>query len=158
MRFARSSHSLAVTAILAAATTLTACGDDGDSGTSGSSAKAGRAKPAADPLVRVSEAEFSLRPATSHVRAGTVTFDVADRGKIKHEFVVLRTPKKADDLLKGKEADETGAVDEIEDIAPGAAERLTLHLKPGHYALICNLPGHYFHDGKPGMLADLTVA
>jgi uncharacterized cupredoxin-like copper-binding protein len=60
--------------------------------------------------------------------------------------------------LKGKEADETGAVDEIEDIAPGAAERLTLHLEPGHYALICNLPGHYFHDGKPGMLADVTVA
>jgi uncharacterized cupredoxin-like copper-binding protein len=155
MRFPRFSTSIAALAVVAAALTLAACGDDGDSG---SSAAAGRAKPAADPLVRVNEAEFSLEPATSRVPAGTVTFAVADRGKVKHEFVVIRTSKKAGGLLKGKEADETGAVDEIEDIGPGAAKRLTLDLKPGHYALICNLPGHYFHDGRPGMLADFTVS
>jgi uncharacterized cupredoxin-like copper-binding protein len=155
MRFPRSSTSIAALAVAAAVLTLAACGDDGGGG---SSATAGGTKPAADPLVRVNEAEFSLDPATTHVPAGQVTFDVADRGKAKHEFVVIRTTKKADDLLKGKEADETGAVDEIADIGPGAAKRLTLNLKPGHYALICNLPGHYFHDGKPGMLADFTVS
>jgi uncharacterized cupredoxin-like copper-binding protein len=153
MRFPRSSTPAA--AVVAAALTLAACGDDGDGG---SSAATARAKPAADPLVRVNEAEFSLEPATSQVPAGKVTFDVADRGKVEHEFVVIRTTKKADELLKGKEADEAGAVDEIEDIGPGAAKRLTLNLKPGHYALICNLPGHYFHDGEPGMLADFTVS
>ena len=153
----RSFHSLAALAV-AGALTLAACGDSGDSGSSAASDSAGKAKPAADPLVRVNEAEYSLKPATSQVPAGTITFDVADRGKEPHEFVVIKTTKKADDLLKGKEADETGAVDEIGDIGPGAAKRLTLKLKPGHYALICNLPGHYFHQGKPGMLADFTVS
>jgi uncharacterized cupredoxin-like copper-binding protein len=36
---------------------------------------------------------------------------------------------------------------------PGAAKTLALNLAPGHYALVCNLPGHY----KAGMYADLTV-
>jgi uncharacterized cupredoxin-like copper-binding protein len=30
---------------------------------------------------------------------------------------------------------------------------VTLNLKPGHYSLVCNLPGHYMQ----GMRADLTV-
>ncbi len=32
-------------------------------------------------------------------------------------------------------------------------KKLTLDLKPGHYAIICNLPGHYLG----GMYTDLTV-
>ena len=74
-------------------------------------------------------------------------------GKIGHEFVVLRTAKPAADLLKGSEADETGNVGEIGGIAPGQTKQLSLALKPGHYALSCNLPGHY----AAGPHADLTV-
>jgi uncharacterized cupredoxin-like copper-binding protein len=70
-----------------------------------------------------------------------------------HEFVVLRTDKSAASLLKGSEADETGNVGEIPGVAPGQTKTLTLTLKQGHYALICNLPGHY----KAGQHADLTV-
>ena len=33
------------------------------------------------------------------------------------------------------------------------SETLTLTLKPGHYSIICNLPGHY----TGGMYTDLTV-
>ena len=32
---------------------------------------------------------------------------------------------------------------EIEEIKPGEVKRLTLTLRKGHYALICNLPCHY---------------
>ena len=39
------------------------------------------------------------------------------------------------------------------DLAAGATKTLTLNLKPGHYALICNIAGHYM----AGMYADLTV-
>ena len=38
-------------------------------------------------------------------------------------------------------------------IAPGAAGWVTLHLDPGRYELICNLPGHY----AAGMYAELDV-
>jgi uncharacterized cupredoxin-like copper-binding protein len=140
---------------LAATLALGACGGNDDD-----KAAAADPKPAASgpTTVAVSEAEFSLKPATAEAPAGKVTFDVADEGKIKHEFVVIRTDKKADALLKGDEADETGAVDEIGDIEPGKDAKLTLNLKAGHYALICNLPGHYMPDGKPGMLADFTVS
>ncbi len=31
---------------------------------------------------------------------------------------------------------------EVSDLGPGRDDTLTLNLKPGHYALICNLPGH----------------
>ena len=61
--------------------------------------------------------------------------------------------KPAGSLLKGAEADEAGNVGEIGDLQPGQAKTLTLPLESGHYALICNLPGHY----KAGQHADFTV-
>ena len=66
---------------------------------------------------------------------------------------MLRTNKKASELLKGSEADETGNVEEIGDIQPGQTKTLSLNLKAGHYALICSLAGHY----KAGRHASLTV-
>ena len=48
------------------------------------------------------------------------------------------------------EASEKGAKGEIEEIAPGETKSLTLTLQKGHYALVCNLPGHY----KAGMRAN----
>lgn len=108
---------------------------------------------AASPRVGVSLAEYTVTPAPTTAKAGKVTFTVRNAGKIGHEFVVLRTAKPAADLLKGSEADETGNVGEIGGIAPGQTKQLSLALKPGHYALICNLPGHY----AAGQHADLTV-
>jgi uncharacterized cupredoxin-like copper-binding protein len=49
--------------------------------------------------------------------------------------------------------DETGNVGEIGGIASGQTKKLSLTLKPGHYALICNLPGHY----AASQHADLAV-
>ncbi len=55
--------------------------------------------------------------------------------------------------MDGAQASEKGAVGEVEDLGQGDTKKLTLNLKKGHYALICNLPGHY----KGGMYADFTV-
>ena len=52
-----------------------------------------------------------------------------------------------------EEADELTAVDEVEDIAVGASEELTVDLKAGHYVVICNIPGHY----QAGMRTEFTV-
>jgi uncharacterized cupredoxin-like copper-binding protein len=105
------------------------------------------------PLVAVQVDAFSVFPATQGAPVGKVRFVVTNTGTIKHEFVVLRTSKPAGNLLKGKEADESGNVGEIGGIPPGQARTLNLVLKRGHYALICNLPGHY----AAGQFADFYV-
>ena len=68
-------------------------------------------------------------------------------------MVVLRTDEARGSLLQGARADESGNVGETGDLTPGAAKTVTLNLRAGHYALICNLPGHY----KAGQHTDFTV-
>jgi uncharacterized cupredoxin-like copper-binding protein len=105
------------------------------------------------PLVAVQVDEFSVFPGTQGAPKGKVRFVVTNIGTVKHEFVVLKTAKPAGNLLKGNEADESGNVGEIGGVEPGQAKSLTLTLKPGHYSLICNLPGHY----RTGQFADFYV-
>lgn len=103
--------------------------------------------------IRVTLREYSVAPSSAIGKAGRVTFNVRNAGATPHEFVVLRTAKPAGDLLKGARADETGNVGETGDLQPGQAKTISLPLKPGHYALICNLPSHY----KAGQHIDFTV-
>jgi uncharacterized cupredoxin-like copper-binding protein len=109
--------------------------------------------PALPHKVGVSLREFAVGATATRAAAGKVTFNVRNTGKVTHEFVVLKTAKPADQLLKGARADESGNVGETGDLKTGASKTLTLKLAPGHYALICNLPGHY----KAGQHADFTV-
>ena len=112
------------------------------------------AVPAALPSrIGVGLKEFSVNTTAAAAKAGKVTFAVRNTGKVTHEFVVLRTDKRAAGLLSGSRASEAGNVGETGDLKPGAGKTFSIDLKPGHYALICNLPGHY----KLGMHTDLTV-
>jgi len=75
------------------------------------------------------------------------------RGSGEHELVVIKTSTKASKLkVSGGKASEKGTVGEVE-LGKGKSKNLTLNLKKGHYALICNMPGHY----KGGMHVDFTV-
>jgi len=103
--------------------------------------------------VSVKLAEFSVKPSAQTAAAGKVTFNVHNGGTITHEFVVVRTSKAAGSLLKGARADESGNVGETGDLRAGQSKQLALKLPPGHYALICNLPGHY----AAGQHVDFTV-
>lgn len=117
---------------------------------------AGGSASAATPLahrVGIQLAEFSVRPTVTQAAAGKVTFAVQNSGRLTHEFVVLRTNKPAADLLRGNRADESGNVGETGDLKPGQGKSITLSLPAGHYALICNLPGHYV----AGQHTDFTV-
>jgi hypothetical protein len=105
------------------------------------------------PLVAVQVDEFSVFPGTQGAPKGKVRFVVTNIGTIEHEFVVIKTNRPAGNLLKGNEANETGAVGELDGVKAGNARVLVLKLGRGHYALICNLPGHY----KTGQFADFYV-
>jgi uncharacterized cupredoxin-like copper-binding protein len=103
--------------------------------------------------VAVSLKEFSVNATAVQAPAGRVTFNVRNNGTVPHELVVLRTGKPAGSLLKGARADEAGNVGETGDLAPGASKIVAVSLKAGHYAVICNLPGHY----RAGQHIDFTV-
>lgn len=88
--------------------------------------------------------EWTLKASAQRVPAGKVTFVVRNAGKMKHEFVVVRTDAAPNALpVKGAQASEAGTKGEIKAFGPGGTKRLTLTLAPGKYVLICNLPGHY---------------
>ena len=103
--------------------------------------------------VSVGLREFSVDPSSTVGRAGGITFAVRNAGTLTHEFVIIRTDRPAGALLKGARADESGNVGETGDLRPGQSKTLRLSLRPGHYALICNLPGHY----AAGQHRDFTV-
>ena len=97
--------------------------------------------------------DFKVTPAKTSVSHGKVTFNINNASGMEHELVVIKTSKKAAKLqiVNGK-ASEKGTVGEVE-LAGHKTKRLSLNLKKGHYALICNVGGHYM----AGMHADLTV-
>jgi uncharacterized cupredoxin-like copper-binding protein len=105
--------------------------------------------------VKVTLKEFTLKPATTSVQSGKITFAVVNRGRVDHELVVLRTKGPASKLPLASTRDvyEVGRVGKTPRIDAGRRANLTLTLKPGHYSLICNLPGHY----RAGQFADFTA-
>ena len=120
----------------------------GTSGASATPAPLGHA-------VKASLTEMKITDSVAKVAAGKVTFTVTNSGAKTHEYVVLKTKQPAAALpVSGGRASEAGHVGEIGDLPVGATKSLTLALKPGHYSIICNLPGHYLG----GMHTDLTVS
>jgi uncharacterized cupredoxin-like copper-binding protein len=144
-------RALPVAAALAGAAALAAgCGNS----TSASSDTPKAASPsAAAGAIRGTLDEWSVGVSSARAAAGKVTFTVHNAGRAPHEFVVLRTDKPAAGLGGGSRVSEKGNVGETGDIASGASKSVTLDLRPGHYSLVCNLPGHY----KLGMHTDFTV-
>jgi uncharacterized cupredoxin-like copper-binding protein len=134
---------------------MAACSSDETTG--------GAATPA---TIDVSVHEFEVVPETSSASAGEVTFTVTNTGPDDvHEFVVVKTDLAPDALPTEANGavDEAGTgiepVDEIEDIAVGATESVTVNLEAGSYVLMCNIydkaekESHY----QQGMRTSFTV-
>jgi uncharacterized cupredoxin-like copper-binding protein len=103
--------------------------------------------------VSVKLTDFKVTPSVKSVSHGKVKFVVANKASMEHELVVIKTSKKASQLAPGGgKASEKGSVGEVE-LAGHKTKSLTLNLKKGHYALICNVGGHY----GAGMHTDFTV-
>ncbi len=92
--------------------------------------------------VEVSLAEFSILTAVNEIKAGEVTFVVANNGEEPHEFVIIKSDFPAGQLpvVEAKvPEDAVNVIDEIEPFAAGTTERLTLNLTAGKYIFICNI-------------------
>ena len=141
-------------AIVAAIVTLIAgCGGGDDNKSSTPVTTTATNGPA---TVNASLGEYFIKLDKASVPKGQVRFDLSNDGKIKHEFVVLKTNIAPGKLpLKGGEADEEAADSpgEVPGIDPGEKKTLNLSLQPGKYVLLCNLPGHY----KAGQYTGLSV-
>lgn len=103
--------------------------------------------------IKVQEREMSIRLSSSRAQSGAVTLEASNTGAIPHQLVVLKTSKGAANLGGGNTVPETGRIGGIPSLNPGQSKTLQIRMSPGHYALICNLPGHY----SAGMHADLQV-
>ncbi len=144
----------------AVALVLTACGGGGDSGGGGeeTAATIPTGSPSG-PTIAVAvgatdQFHMYMNLSQSSIAAGTVTFVITNEDVKEHEVVVMKTDTMVADLpVSDNEAVESGVVDELEDIPAGATQNLTVTLEPGHYALICNIPGHF----EKGMRADFEV-
>lgn len=142
-------RSVSVVAIAALAMlTLAACGSKESSSESGGGNE-----------VAVTLDDYAIRPASTTLPAGQVTFKVNNVGATVHELVVIRTDLDPADLaVEGHEVNEeaTGMtpIGEVEDVQPGAATDLVLTLEPGKYMLLCNLTKHF----ERGMVTTIEVA
>ena len=101
--------------------------------------------------------ELSMKTSARRAKAGEVEFVIKNKGKLAHEFILLRTPTPAAKLkpraAEPEKVEEPGFHVEVEDMRPGQGLVLVLSLKKGHYVLLCNIAGH--HAG--GMRADLLL-
>jgi uncharacterized cupredoxin-like copper-binding protein len=144
----------ALAALGLGALTAAGCGNS-SSAKSPPAATTTTAATAATKPITVSLTEWKVTPSATTAAGGPVTFDVHNGGAQPHEMVVLKTPKPAARLGRAGTArlPETGHVGEVGELKAGADGTTTIDLKPGHYVLICNLPGHW----TAGMRSDLTV-
>jgi uncharacterized cupredoxin-like copper-binding protein len=93
------------------------------------------AKPA-ETKVPVSETEFKITIASTDLKAGEITFEVKNDGKIDHDLAIK------------------GTGDKTELIPAGGTAELKVTLKAGKYELYCTVPGHV----EAGMKLIITVS
>ena len=147
-------------ATLASVMLMAACSKSNTQATPNTPSQAPSTSTAGD--VAVTLQQWSITPTTTMVAAGETTFSVTNAGTIPHEFVVLSTDTPAANFPIGSFEGEPNRIDEDKvgtnmgetgDMDPKATKSITLDLRPGHYAFVCNLPAHY----GLGMHIDFTV-
>lgn len=140
--------------LFAASALLMACSSSGSS--NGGTPAAATITADGTAVVNVTLAEWSLKVGNAVVPAGKVSFHVRNAGTVPHDVVVIRTDLAADRLPVKGNAVNTSSLDVVDTLTQfdaGKTSDLAVTLTPGHYVLICNLPGHY----QLGMRTDLTV-
>ncbi len=115
--------------------------------------------------------EWNITVGAEAIPAGEVDVSVKNKGKEVHEIVIMklssndpvgRLPVDKDGAIDEKTMTFGKIIDEFEGMDPGKKDKKTLNLKPGRYAIICNMveqekdgtiEAHY----SKGMAAELKV-
>jgi uncharacterized cupredoxin-like copper-binding protein len=121
----------------------------------------GLAVPAGSHVVHVDERDFGIHASQMTLPAGHYVFVDTNHGPSSHELVMWRTALPADRLpIRSSErrVNEdspalTSVLDSGSSLNPGETRLLAATLDPGHYLIVCNLPGHFM----AGMHVDITV-
>ncbi|OBQ62690.1 plastocyanin/azurin family copper-binding protein [Mesorhizobium erdmanii] len=124
-------------------------------GTVNTDAKMGMGMPA-----NMSMASMRIKLDQTVVPAGEVTFQVFNTSKdTVHEMIVVPVADAKKTALpyvpneNRVNEDAAGHLGEVSELDPGKIGSLTLDLKPGSYAVFCNIPGHFMN----GMWATILV-
>jgi uncharacterized cupredoxin-like copper-binding protein len=104
--------------------------------------------------VKLRLSEYRIRVDRAHATRGYVVFDLRNTGKLQHEFVIVKTARKANALpVVNGEVSRHGWKGVLP-LDPGEHQRVVFNsLHGGHYVLICAIAGHY----QKGMRRDFTV-
>lgn len=86
--------------------------------------------------VEALESEFKIALPSTNLKAGKITFDVTNDGKLPHDLAIK------------------GMSEKTKLIPAGGSDKLTVTLKPGTYELYCTVPGHE----EAGMKLNVTVS
>jgi len=86
--------------------------------------------------VPVSESEFKIVLSSTQLKAGPITFEAKNAGRIPHDLAIKQTG------------------DKTKLIQPGGTAELKVTLKAGTYELYCSVPGHE----AAGMKLNITVS
>ncbi|HXJ62310.1 MAG TPA: sulfocyanin-like copper-binding protein [Actinomycetota bacterium] len=109
-------------------------------------------------LGQTSDTDMFIHLSSSVAPTGSVSFVVANDDTVTHEFVVLQTDHPAAGFPIGSFEGESNRIDEdtagtnvgeTGDMKAGTSQLLTIDMPAGHFAIVCNLPGHYaagMHD------------
>ncbi len=112
-----------------------------------------------DPSTDASIAHMRIVLDHDTMKPGRVILQAENQSKnLLHEVIIgrddgaeqLPMDAKHDQVIESR----VRRLGEIAGLAPGKTGKLSLNLKPGHYVLFCNQPGHY----QDGMVTRLTVA
>jgi uncharacterized cupredoxin-like copper-binding protein len=117
--------------------------------------------------VAITLQEFAVGTVPPDAPAGTVTFNITNKGPDdEHEFVVVKTdldptalPTKANGSVD-EEGEGIEIIDEVEAIPPGDSGTLEVDLDAGAYVLMCNIYDEAEHEShyQKGMRTGFTVA
>jgi uncharacterized cupredoxin-like copper-binding protein len=136
--------SRSLTALMALALLLAACGGPPEGAPAGSHVVA---------LLT----DYKITVSVPSVKAGKIKIGVRNLATMEHSFQVLKTDLPPDKLpVDGatSKAKEDGKVGEIASIAAGKSASVTVDLTPGKYVLICNVAGHYVLGMRTGFTVD----
>jgi len=110
-------------------------------------------------VVRVSERDFHISVAPTHLPAGEIVLSVQNQGPEKHELIVVREgdhalPLRKDGVTVDEDALAKAKVGGLEPGSPGSVRELRLRLPAGRYEMFCNMSGHFLG----GMHMELVVS